>query len=109
MRLEARERTPLLASLLAPVGAVAAGLTLCAVLVAWSGAPVLTAYGLLFRGALGSGFALAETLSRATPLILTRLAPPGRGVGPAGGGGGRGRRGVAAARAGRAQAALRGR
>ncbi len=74
MRLEARERTPLLASLLAPVGAVAVGLTLCAVLVAWSGAPVLTAYGLLFRGALGSGFALAETLSRATPLILTGLA-----------------------------------
>src|SRR3990172_5311347 len=83
MRLEARERTPVVDSLLAPVGAVAVGLALCAglvagggwgVVVAWSGAPVLTAHGLLFSGALGSGFALAETLSRATPLILTGLA-----------------------------------
>lgn len=35
---------------------------------------MLRAYGLLFEGAVGSRFALTETLTRATPLILTGLA-----------------------------------
>jgi simple sugar transport system permease protein len=35
---------------------------------------VLAAYGRLVQGALGSTFALTETLARATPLILTGLA-----------------------------------
>src|SRR5262245_55106620 len=74
MRLEAREQPPLAYALLAPFAAVVIGLALCAGLVAWTGAPVLTAYALLFKGALGSGFAIAETLARATPLILTGLA-----------------------------------
>ncbi|GAA4249311.1 ABC transporter permease [Azospirillum formosense] len=74
MRLEPREHTPLAARLLAPVVAVAAALALCALLVAWTGAPVLRAYGLLLEGAAGSRFALTETLTRATPLILTGLA-----------------------------------
>ncbi|MDQ2104190.1 ABC transporter permease [Azospirillum isscasi] len=74
MRLEPREHTPLAARLLAPVAAVAAALALCALLVAWTGAPVLRAYGLLLEGAAGSRFALTETLTRATPLILTGLA-----------------------------------
>lgn len=74
MRLEPRTDTPLALRLLAPVGAVAAALALCALLVAWTGAPVLRAYGLLFEGAVGSRFALTETLTRATPLILTGLA-----------------------------------
>ena len=40
----------------------------------WAGAPVGRAYALLFEGGFGSRFALAETLTRATPLILTGLA-----------------------------------
>lgn len=74
MRLEARPHVPLALSLLAPVGAVAAALLLCALLVAWSGASVPRAYTLMAEGALGSRFALTETLTRATPLILTGLA-----------------------------------
>lgn len=74
MRLEPRTHTPLAVRVLAPVGAVLAALTLCALLVAWTGAPVLRAYGLLVEGAIGSRFALTETLTRATPLILTGLA-----------------------------------
>jgi ABC-type uncharacterized transport system permease subunit len=74
MRLEPRTHTPLAVRILAPVGAVVAALALCALLVAWTGAPVLAAYGLLVEGAVGSRFALTETLTRATPLILTGLA-----------------------------------
>ncbi|WP_431858939.1 ABC transporter permease [Azospirillum sp.] len=74
MRLEPRTHTPLALRVLAPVGAVLAALALCALLVAWTGAPVLKAYGLLIEGAVGSRFALTETLTRATPLILTGLA-----------------------------------
>lgn len=74
MRLEPRAHAPLAIRLLAPVGAVVAALALCALLIAWTGAPVLRAYGLLVEGAVGSRFALTETLTRATPLILTGLA-----------------------------------
>ncbi|WP_207460676.1 ABC transporter permease [Azospirillum sp. SYSU D00513] len=74
MLLEPRTHVPALARILAPLGAVAAALALCALLVAWAGAPVLRAYGLLLEGAVGSRFALTETLTRATPLILTGLA-----------------------------------
>jgi simple sugar transport system permease protein len=74
MRLEPRTHTPLAVRVLAPVGAALAALALCALLVAWTGAPVLRAYALLIEGAVGSRFALTETLTRATPLILTGLA-----------------------------------
>jgi simple sugar transport system permease protein len=74
MLLEPRLHIPAALRILAPVGAVAASLALCALLVAWTGAPVLRAYGLVLEGALGSRFALTETLTRATPLILTGLA-----------------------------------
>ena len=40
----------------------------------WAGAPLAQTYGLLFKGGFGSVFALSETLTRATPLILTGLA-----------------------------------
>ncbi len=63
-----------LATLAAAVGAVAATLALCALLIVWAGAPVGAAYGALFTGGFGSTFALTETLTRATPLILTGLA-----------------------------------
>jgi ABC-type uncharacterized transport system permease subunit len=74
MRLEPRADAPLALALAAPVAAAALALVLSAVPLAWAGAPVLAAYGRLLEGALGSIFALTETLARATPLILTGLA-----------------------------------
>lgn len=74
MRLERRERPSRVAMLLAPLAAVAVTLLVCALLVAWAGAPVGRTYALLFEGAFGSRFALSETLTRATPLMLTGLA-----------------------------------
>ena len=74
MRLEQRLRVPPALMLTAPVVSVAVTLVLCAGLIVWAGAPVGQAYVLLFDGAFGSRFALTETLTRATPLILTGLA-----------------------------------
>lgn len=74
MRLEPRERVPLWLRLLAPMTAIALALALCSVLVLWAGAPVGAAYWALAKGALGSRFAISETLTRATPLIFTGLA-----------------------------------
>lgn len=74
MRLEARAQASWGWQLAAPFVAVLATLLLAALLIAWAGAPVGRAYALLFEGAFGSRFALSETLTRATPLILTGLA-----------------------------------
>ncbi|BCR03444.1 ABC transporter permease [Desulfuromonas versatilis] len=74
MRLEPRDNISLVMAVGGPVLAVAAALGLCSVLIAWSGASVPQAYASLFKGALGSRFAISETLTRATPLILTGLA-----------------------------------
>ncbi len=74
MRLEARESVSRMALAAAPVGAIAATLLACAMLVAWAGAPVGRAYLTLLEGGFGSRFAWSETLTRATPLILTGLA-----------------------------------
>ncbi len=74
MTLEPREHAPLWLVVLAPVAAVVASLVLCSVLILWTGQPVLNAYRLLLGGAFGSAFGIAETLTRATPLILTGLA-----------------------------------
>ena len=60
--------------LAAPVGAIAFTLLVTSLLVAWAGAPVVHAYALLLEGGFGSRFAWTETLTRATPLILTGLA-----------------------------------
>ena len=49
-------------------------LLISSLLVAWAGAPVGRAYALLLEGGFGSRFAWTETLTRATPLILTGLA-----------------------------------
>ena len=54
--------------------ALAFTLLVTSLLVAWAGAPVGRAYALLLEGGFGSRFAWAETLTRATPLILTGLA-----------------------------------
>lgn len=49
-------------------------LVLAAIPIAAAGAPVLEAYGLMLKGAVGSVFAVSEMLTRATPLIMTGLA-----------------------------------
>ncbi len=74
MQIEPRERITVWRAGLAPVGAIAASLLLCSVLILWAGTPVLEAYGLLFKGAFGSRFAITETLTRSIPLIFTGLA-----------------------------------
>lgn len=74
LRLESREHAswPFLVG--GPILAVLVAMGLCSLLIAWAGAPIGEAYLLLFKGALGSRFALSETLTRTTPLILTGLA-----------------------------------
>jgi general nucleoside transport system permease protein len=74
MRLEKRTRASPAALVLAPLGAITFTLVVSALLVVWAGAPVGQTYRLLFSGAFGSVFAWSETLTRATPLILTGLA-----------------------------------
>ncbi len=74
MQLERRERVPRALLVGAPVAAVLATLVISSLLVAWAGAPVGQAYALLLEGGFGSRFAWTETLTRATPLILTGLA-----------------------------------
>ena len=59
---------------LASLSAIAFTLLIVSLLVVWAGAPVLAAYTALFKGGFGDVFALSETLTRATPLILTGLA-----------------------------------
>ena len=74
MRLEPRQSSPLWMVASAPVMAVLAALAICSILIVWAGQNPLNAYALLFKGALGSRFAITETLTRATPMILTGLA-----------------------------------
>lgn len=74
MRLEKRHQVSRLAIGLAPVGAIAFTLFVATLLVLWAGAPVGPTWAALVRGGFGSLFAWSETLTRATPLILTGLA-----------------------------------
>jgi len=74
MRLEPRAQTPAWLWLAAPLAALMFTLAVTSLLVAWAGAPVGRAYALLLQGGFGSRFAWTETLTRATPLILTGLA-----------------------------------
>lgn len=74
MRLERRAEVSRAAQLAAPLVAVAFTLGFGSLLVVWAGAPVGEAYALLLEGGFGSRFAWSETLTRATPLILTGLA-----------------------------------
>lgn len=74
MRLEARDHISRTAALAAPLGAVLTTLFISALLVRWAGAPVFASFAALLDGGFGSRFALTETLTRATPLILTGLA-----------------------------------
>ena len=74
MRLEKRNVPSAIALAAAPIATVAVTLMVAGLLVLWAGAPVGKTYMLLFQGGFGSVFAWSETLTRATPLILTGLA-----------------------------------
>ena len=74
MRLERRTHVPLYLVIVAPILAVTVALTLAAGLIAAAGVSPLTAYAEMLRGAFGSRLSMTETLTRATPLILTGLA-----------------------------------
>jgi simple sugar transport system permease protein len=74
MRLEARATLSGTALLLAPFAAMAFTLGTTMLLVAWAGAPIRETYELMFAGGFGSRFAWSETLTRATPLVLTGLS-----------------------------------
>ena len=74
MRFERREDVSLPALFIAPFAAIAVTLVLCAGLIAMAGVNPLTAYAEMLKGAFGSRLSVTETLTRATPLILTGLA-----------------------------------
>lgn len=74
MRFEPRERVPRSLMVLAPIAAIFVALILCTPLVTWTGVSPLSSYGVMVKGALGSTFALSETLARATGLMFTGLA-----------------------------------
>jgi ABC-type uncharacterized transport system permease subunit len=74
MRLEPRESRPLALVICLPLAALVLSAVVCALLVMLSGASPFQVFGLMAKGALGSQFAILETLTRATPLIFTGLA-----------------------------------
>lgn len=74
MRFEPRTEGARSMLVAAPLLAMLFTLGVTSLLVAWAGAPVGRAYALLLEGGFGSRFAITETLTRATPLILTGLA-----------------------------------
>jgi simple sugar transport system permease protein len=74
MRFERREDVSVTALVIAPFVAIGVALVLCAGLIAMAGVSPMTAYTEMLTGAFGSRLAVTETLTRASPLILTGLA-----------------------------------
>jgi len=74
MRFERREDRPLYLMILTPLLAVVAALAIAGILIAIAGASAFEAYWRILVGAFGSRLSSTETLTRATPLILTGLA-----------------------------------
>ncbi|WP_176085091.1 ABC transporter permease [Martelella sp. HB161492] len=74
MRFERREHRSLMLTIATPLIAVVVALAISGVLIAAAGAPVFEAYWKILVGAFGSRLSISETLTRATPLILTGLA-----------------------------------
>lgn len=75
MRLTPRQNTPhWLITTLLPVMALLSAFLICALLIIWAGKSPITAYIALIKGAVGSSFAITESLTRAIPLIFTGLA-----------------------------------
>ncbi len=74
MQIEPRDQVSIARAAFAPISAVLATMAICSVLIIWAGAPVLESWGFMFKGAVGSRFALTETLTRSIPLMFTGLA-----------------------------------
>ena len=74
MRFEARATQPLWLVLTAPTLAIVTALLLAGVLVTASGVSMIDAFQQTLAGAFGTRLGIAETLTRATPLIFTGLA-----------------------------------
>ncbi|BCH56331.1 ABC transporter permease [Agrobacterium vitis] len=74
MRFERREHRPLVLVIATPIMAIVAALAISGILISIAGAPVLEAYWRILIGAFGSRLSTTETLTRATPLILTGLS-----------------------------------
>ena len=74
IRFEPRAAAPLTLVVAVRLLALAAAFALAAIPLAAAGAPVGRAFWLMLEGAGGTLFAATETLTRATPLILTGLA-----------------------------------
>lgn len=74
MRIERRETRPVLLVASAPVLAVLAAFVISGLLIALAGAPVFEAFRQIAIGAFGNKLSISETLTRATPLMLTGLA-----------------------------------
>lgn len=74
MRLEPIANPGLTRRLLPPALAILTSFALAALLAMIAGGNPLRVFGLIVSGAFGSGYALLETLNRATPLIFTGLA-----------------------------------
>ncbi|NRP72947.1 hypothetical protein ILFOPFJJ_03846 [Ensifer psoraleae] len=74
MRFERREHRSVALVITTPVLAALCALALAGILIAIAGAPVMEAYWRILVGAFGSRLSATETLTRASPLILTGLA-----------------------------------
>ncbi|MCF1432641.1 ABC transporter permease [Agrobacterium vitis] len=74
MRFERREHRPLVLVIATPIMAIVAALAISGILIAIAGAPVVEAYWRILIGAFGSRLSTTETLTRATPLMLTGLS-----------------------------------
>ncbi len=74
MQIEPRANVSVARAAFAPISAVLATMAICSILIVWAGAPVLEAWASMVKGAVGSRFALTETLTRSIPLMFTGLA-----------------------------------
>ncbi|MDH7786469.1 ABC-type uncharacterized transport system permease subunit [Ochrobactrum sp. 19YEA23] len=74
MRIERRETRPMALVATAPILAVLTAFVLAGLLIAAAGAPVLESFRQIAIGAFGNKLSISETLTRATPLMLTGLA-----------------------------------
>ena len=74
MRLKTRRNTPVWLIAVLPILSILVAFIFGAFFIIWAGESPITAYIALINGALGSTFAITESLTRAIPLIFTGLA-----------------------------------
>jgi simple sugar transport system permease protein len=72
-RLSSRLLSPAWLAILTPLGAFAAALLVGALMLALLGVSPSAAYGAMFEGAFGSANSIADTLVKATPLLLVAV------------------------------------